>query len=537
MALWGQGDERWKVKEMGEEGTNVKGWHWVTTIATGVFKAKIQEQMDMSAFPPGCAVNGLEMKQLDPDNTEVEVQYSKGRNKCFVSYDDLRISVSLKLDDGSAVCKVQLDGDISTEKNRKYEGWINRKMTVIAGDDVDDQLSLLGKQTIELLAKCCKNAVEETQCHYLGISRDMLHTAQAAQAAAKGKATQVEPDFDQRASTPVATRAPSKLCEPAPKKASPTVQKGSTEPVKRKLLEGMARWLHCNSVRRKKPNEHAETVTVASLQNKISDTTPTAALNASGLVDAAALDVTALLKILQAIDRHKHKTKATPTADQKLVLLAIKNLGQAHPNAPTNAVPRSQLKTLLESKYWLERLPNKVFGVLFMPPRGCWGAPEAKAFSKLIAFYEHMQKRSLVPFEVIHVPAIGEGAKGAREEVGDKVAWCSVEDSVALASLWSDDKFDAKNKMSDTNLPYLVLCDGAGKVICVDAADKILKTNASTAIKGFPWAVDESVSPLQIAAVMAVGALVLAGLPNPNPNANPNPSPIMVSSCKHAVTH
>ena len=31
MAKWGEGDDRWKVTELGESGRNVGNWHWVET--------------------------------------------------------------------------------------------------------------------------------------------------------------------------------------------------------------------------------------------------------------------------------------------------------------------------------------------------------------------------------------------------------------------------------------------------------------------------------------------------------------------------
>lgn len=43
MAKWGEGDERWKVQELGAEGTNVNNWHWTERDAMPFAKRRLAE--------------------------------------------------------------------------------------------------------------------------------------------------------------------------------------------------------------------------------------------------------------------------------------------------------------------------------------------------------------------------------------------------------------------------------------------------------------------------------------------------------------
>lgn len=43
MAKWGEGDERWKVEDLGDSGRNVNGWHWVENNALPWSKDRLKE--------------------------------------------------------------------------------------------------------------------------------------------------------------------------------------------------------------------------------------------------------------------------------------------------------------------------------------------------------------------------------------------------------------------------------------------------------------------------------------------------------------
>ena len=69
MAKFGEADPRWKVKDMGDGGKNVNGWHWTENDTFPWFKEQFTSKFDdkmifegASNGPAGCRVSSNRKK-------------------------------------------------------------------------------------------------------------------------------------------------------------------------------------------------------------------------------------------------------------------------------------------------------------------------------------------------------------------------------------------------------------------------------------------------------------------------------------------
>mmetsp|Transcript_60217 Transcript_60217/g.141819 ORF Transcript_60217/g.141819 Transcript_60217/m.141819 type:complete len:366 (-) Transcript_60217:213-1310(-) len=97
MAKFEEADPRWKVKELGQQGTNVNNWHWTENDAFPLFKDMFTEKLDGKMLLQGVAdavpglVADLNCWKLDKITGEASVAKRKGK-KVIVIY-ELEVTV------------------------------------------------------------------------------------------------------------------------------------------------------------------------------------------------------------------------------------------------------------------------------------------------------------------------------------------------------------------------------------------------------------------------------------------------------------
>lgn len=90
MAKWGEGDERWKVADLGESGRNVNGWHWTEFNAVPWSRDRLKELLGGVVLVD---IDGFQIKAAEDITLTGEATINQRKGKIIPAYE---LDLSLK---------------------------------------------------------------------------------------------------------------------------------------------------------------------------------------------------------------------------------------------------------------------------------------------------------------------------------------------------------------------------------------------------------------------------------------------------------
>ncbi|KAK2079203.1 hypothetical protein QBZ16_002894 [Prototheca wickerhamii] len=132
LAKFGEGDERWLVKDLGQDGRNVNNWHWVERDALGWSKERLTELLVGQELTSGTELRS-KVKKLKSLGGEAIVNNRKG--KTIVAYElDLALTWSGTLGEGTKV-KGEILVPYISEENHDEDPEVTVTVSAEAGAD------------------------------------------------------------------------------------------------------------------------------------------------------------------------------------------------------------------------------------------------------------------------------------------------------------------------------------------------------------------------------------------------------------------